>query len=181
MREVSETLRKKSFWISAGALVARLARTRDHSRADRRQQRQGHHRNHGRCSYRSSQPSRRDRSHSRHHGHRRYAIQRSKQARQLVVDGDADYGLIESGLIDSGPIATSGGQLTILQRTEGANVIVPIIQEVHAPTCQRPRSMRRQASTKRSSPTSPTSPQHRWKSSTPNEAAVRVPHSASPS
>jgi ABC-2 type transport system permease protein len=43
----------------------------------------------------------------------------TQQARQLVIDGDADFGLV-----------TAGEQLTILQRTEGANVIVPIIQEV---------------------------------------------------
>ena len=44
----------------------------------------------------------------------------SQQARQLVVDGDAGLGLI----------VPAGEQLTILQRTEDATVVVPIVQEV---------------------------------------------------
>ncbi len=44
----------------------------------------------------------------------------TQQARQRVIDGDTDFGLV----------VAADEQLTILQRTEGATVVVPIIQEV---------------------------------------------------
>lgn len=44
----------------------------------------------------------------------------SAAARELVVEGDAEYALV----------TTADGSSTILQRTDGANVVVPIVQEV---------------------------------------------------
>lgn len=118
MREITETLRKKSFWISAGALLlgslavviipeligdgndkVAIAITADVP-SDVVDQITDIAATVELTVTANVQPT-------------------SQRARQLVVDGDADYGLI----------ATDPG-LTLLQRTEGANVVVPIVQEV---------------------------------------------------